>query len=74
MTILVNLPDLFFRIYTTGLMGFILSIRLQCVVCREEMRTQFHTVLLYVADPATFLASNNVLCPFFSLRIACLLS
>ena len=36
--------------------------------------TQFHTVLLclYLADPATFLASNSVVGPHFLLRRACL--
>ena len=37
---------------------------------------QFHTVLLclYVADPATFLASNSVWGPYFPLRTASLFS
>ena len=37
------------------------------------MTTQFHTYVLlclYVADPATFLASNSVLGPHFPLRTA----
>ena len=39
-------------------------------------QTQFHTVLLclYVADPATVLASNSDLGPCFPLRSPCLFS
>ena len=40
------------------------------------MTTQFHTVLLclHLADPATILASNCILGPYFPLRTACLFS
>ena len=42
----------------------------------EYTNTQFHTVwlCLYVADPATFLASNSAPGPYCPLRTACLFS
>ena len=46
------------------------------LILNELLKDAFYTVLLclYVADPATFLASNSVLGPYVPLRTVCLLT